>query len=50
MSDGRKLILTPFAGRKKNKKYNIIKEKYIPVKGRQNSVEIVGSFYNKQDG
>ena len=51
MSDGRKLILTPFTGRKKNEKYNIIKEKYIPVKRRQNSVETGrGSYYNKEDG
>ena len=27
MSDGRKLILTPFTGSKKIEKYNIIKEK-----------------------
>ena len=32
MSDCRKLILTPFTGRKENEKYNIIKEKYIPIK------------------
>ena len=41
MSDGHKLILTPFTGCKKNKKYNI-KEKYIPVKRRQNSVKTDG--------
>ena len=51
MSDGRILILTLFSGRKKNEKYNIIKEKYIPVKRRQNSVETDrGSYYNKEDG
>ena len=51
MSDGRKLILAPFTGRKKNEKYNIIKEKYIPVKRRQNVAETDrGSFYNKEDG
>ena len=38
MSDGHKLILTPFIGHK-NKNYNMTKEKYIPVKRRQNSVE-----------
>ena len=38
MSDGRKVILTPFTGHKKEK-YNMTKEKYIPVKRRQNSVE-----------
>ena len=51
MSDGRKLILTPFTGPKKTEKYNIIRQKYIPVKRRQNSVERDrGSYYNKQDG
>ena len=43
MSDSRKLILTPFTGRKKKKKkYNIIKEKYVPIKRRQNSVRQTG--------
>ena len=33
----------------KNEKYNIIKEKYIPVKRKQNSVEADrGSYYNKE--
>ena len=51
MSDGRRLFLTPFTGRKKNEKYNIVKEKYILGKRRQNSVETDrGSFYNKEDG
>ena len=51
MSDGRKLILAPFTGRKKNEKYNIIKEKYIPVKRRQNVAETDrGSYCNKEDG
>ena len=51
MSDGRELILTPFTRRKKNEKYTIIKEKYILVKRRQNSIETDrGSFYNKEDG
>ena len=50
MSDRRKLILTPFTGRKKNEKYNMIKEKYIPVKRRQNLVETDrGSYCNKDD-
>ena len=34
MSDGWKLILASFTGckkKKKNEKYNMIKEKYIPV-------------------
>ena len=34
---------------KYNIKYNMIKEKYIPVKKRQNSVETDrGSYYNKE--
>ena len=50
MSDSRKLILTPFTGREKTKEYDIIKEKYIPVKTRQNSVEKdCGLYYNKED-
>ena len=49
MADGRKLILTSFTGCK-NKKYNI-KEKYIPVKRRQNSVKTDRvSYYKKEDG
>ena len=48
MSDGRRLFLTHFTERKKNEKYNIIKEKYILGKRRQNSVETDrGPFYNK---
>ena len=49
MNDGRKLILTPFTVPKKKEKYNIIRQKYIPVKRRQNSVETDrGSYYNKE--
>ena len=51
MSDCCKLILTTFTGCKKSKKYNIIKEKYILVKRRQNPFEKGrGSYYNKEDG
>ena len=35
MSDGRKLILSPFTGRKKRKVWNKTREKYMPVKRRQ---------------
>ena len=35
MSDGRKLILGPFTGRKKQKAWNKTREKYMPVKRRQ---------------
>ena len=51
MSDGRKLILTPFTGRKKRKAWNKTTEKYMPVKRRQNLVEADRrSYYNKEDG
>ena len=50
MSDGRRQILTPFTGRKKLKS-SMIKEKNIPVKRRQNSVETDRESYrNKGDG
>ena len=32
MSDGRKLILSPFAGHKKQKAWNRTREKYMPEK------------------
>ena len=35
MYDGRKLILSPFTGRKKRKAWNKTREKYMPVKRRQ---------------
>ena len=34
MSDGRKLILSPFTGRKKQKAWNKTREKYMPEEGR----------------
>ena len=34
MSDGRKQILSPFTGCKKQKAWNKTREKYIPVKRR----------------
>ena len=49
MSDGRKLILSPFAGGKKQKSWNKTREKYMPVKRRQIKTER-GSYYNKKDG
>ena len=45
MSDGRKLILSPFTGRKKRKAWNKTREKYMPVKRRQIETDI-GSYYN----
>ena len=51
MSDGRKLILAPFTGRKKRKAWNKITKKNMPVKRRQKLVETDrGSYYNKEDG
>ena len=35
MSDGLKLILSPFTGRIKRKAWNKICEKYMPVKRKQ---------------
>ena len=48
MSDGGKLILSPFTGRKKLKAWNKTKETYMPVKRRQIETDM-GSYYNKQD-
>ena len=49
MPDGRKLILSPFTGRKKQKTWNKTREKYVPVKRRQTEIDR-GSYYNKEDG
>ena len=50
MPDDRKLILTPFTGRKKKWKVQYNKIKIHTGKRRQNSVEKdAGSFYNKQE-
>ena len=49
MSDGRKLILSTFTGRKKRKAWNKITEKYMPVKRRQIEIDR-RSYYNKEDG
>ena len=48
MSDGRKLILSPFTGCKKRKAWNKTREKYITVKRRQIETDR-GSYYNKED-
>ena len=51
MSDGRKLILSPFTVRTKRKAWNKTREKYMPVKKRQNLVETDrGSYYSKDYG
>ena len=49
MSDRRKLILSPFTGRKKRKAWNKTREKYMPVKRRQIETDR-GSYYNKKNG
>ena len=49
MSDGCKLILSPFTGCKKRKAWNKTRKKYILVKGRQIETDR-GSYYNKDDG
>ena len=48
MSDRRKLILSPFTGRKKRKAWNKTREKYMPVKRRQIETDR-GSYYNKEN-
>ena len=48
MSDGCKLILSPFAGPKKRKAWNKITEKYMPIKRRKIKTDR-GSYYNKDD-
>ena len=49
MPDGRKRILGPFTGRKKRKAWNKTREKYMPVKRRQNLAETDrGSYYKEE--
>ena len=51
MSDGCKLILSPFTERKKRKVWNKAKEKYVPLKRGQDLAETGrASCYNKGDG
>ena len=46
MSDGCKLIVSPFTGRKKRKAWNKTWEKYMPEERRQNLAETDrGSYY-----
>ena len=46
MSDGRKRLLSPLAGFKTRKAWNKTREKYIPVKRKQNLAEahLKGSY------
>ena len=46
MSDGRKLILSPFTGRKERKVWNKTREKYMPVKRRLTETDR-GSYYKR---
>ena len=49
MSDGRKRILSPFTGCKKRKAGDKTREKYMPVKRRQNLAETDrGSYYKEE--
>ena len=49
MSDSRKLILSPFNGRKKRKPWNKTREKCTPEERRQNWAETdKGSYKTKQ--
>ena len=49
MSDDRKLILSPFIGRKKRKAWTKTREKYMPVKRRQTETDR-GSYYSQEGG
>ena len=48
MFDGRKLILSPFTGRKKRKAWNKAREKYMPEEKRQNLAEAERDHITKQ--
>ena len=50
MSDSRKLILSPFTGRKKRKAWNKTIEKYMPEERRQNLAETDRASYRKTRG
>ena len=50
MSDGHKLILSPFTGRKKQKAWNKTREKYMPEERRQNLAETDGGSHYKTKG
>ena len=50
MSDGRKLILSPFIGRKKRKAWNKTREKFMPEERRQNLAETDRESYYKTRG
>ena len=49
MSDGPKLILSHFTGRKKRKAWNKTREKYMPEERTQNLAETGRGSYYKQE-
>ena len=49
MSDGRKIILSPFTRRKKQKAWNKTRDKYMPDERRQNLAEIDRDHITKQE-
>ena len=49
MSDGGKLVLSPFTGRKKREAWNKTRVKYMPGKRRQTETDR-RSYYGKEDG
>ena len=49
MLDGCKRILSPFTGRKKRKAWNKTREKYMPIKRRQNLAETDRRSYYKEE-
>ena len=49
MSGDRKLILSPFTGRKKRKAWNKTREKYMPEERRQNLAEADRGLYYTQE-
>ena len=50
MSGGRKRILSPLTGRKKQKAWNNTREKYMPEERRQNFAETDRRSYDNQEG
>ena len=49
MSDGRKRILGPFTGRKKRTSWYKTREKYTPLKRKQNLAETRRGLYYKEE-
>ena len=49
MTDGRKRILSRFTRCKKRKSWNKTREKYMPIKRRQNLAETDRELYYKEE-